>query len=228
MKFTRAIRLLSYFGKNLTVSDSLGTLRKALFRNDLMFVYCLEMRGSNPACLSMETEKEEGRNGVEIEKGGIAELEEFCARTGATAWEFNRHKFDGVKDFFVARGVDMIQSISWIYRRSDPNRFLILGERHALLQYGLTLPQFRGRGLYTAVQKAAAEYLYEQGVNTVFVLVESRNKASQRSQEKAGFVKVREMHLKKVLGVQVSRKLHASRIVRVEFEVAQEIVTYEY
>jgi RimJ/RimL family protein N-acetyltransferase len=158
------------------------------------------------------TSRGEKDDKVIIKKGEIDELDEFCKRTGASAWEFNCHKFDGVKDFFIARDDDTIQCITWIYRKADSNRFLVLGKKDALLQFGMTLPEFRGRGLYSATLLAAAKYLGEQGYRRVFGLVECSNQVSIKGFEKAHYVKVAEICLRKVFGIQVSRKLDVSKM----------------
>lgn len=212
LRIHRSIKLLSYLFKNLTFSDFVTTIKTTLFRNDLIYVFRINTETIAKDVAETATSHGEKDDKVIIKKGEIEELEDFCKGTGQNAWEFNCNKFDGVKDFFIARDADTIQSVTWIYKRSDRNRFVILGNKDALLQYGLTLPEFRGKGLYPAVQKAAVQYLREQGYQKILVLVDSHNKASQNSQTKAGFCKIGEVRFKKAFGLQISKKLDASTI----------------
>jgi len=198
-----------YLFKNSTLADFVGTIKSTLFRNDLIYVFAIDTETMSKDVLKTTTSTGEKDNKVIIKKGEIEELEEFCKRTGANAWEFNCHTFDGVKDFFIAKDADTIQCITWIYKSRDQNRFLMLGDQNALLQYGLTLPEYRGKGLYPSVQRAAVQYLREQGYRKVYVLVHSLNAESQSSQTKAGFCKVGEYRFRKIFGLQVSRKYDA-------------------
>ncbi len=213
MRITRTMKLLSYLMQNLTFLEFISTIWTTLFRNDLIYVFAVD-----PYTLMRSTsDTEDNLCGVDknviIRKGEIAELDEYCNRTGASAWEFNCHKFDKVEDFFIARDSDTIQCITWIYKRNDPNRYLILGERDVLLLFSLTLPEYRGRGLYSSLLRSQANYLSKQGFKRIYGLAEHTNSASIRGMQKAGFVKVGNVRLVKLFGIQLSRKLDLTKIV---------------
>ncbi len=210
VRINRALKLLVHLFKNQTFSELIVTIKSALFRNELIYIYAVDVDAMTENIAEPIHYGGENNNAVIIKKGEIKELEDFCKSAGETAWEFNCHKYDGVNDFFVATDSNMIRHIAWLYKRHDPNRFMILGERDALLQYGLTLPQFRGQGLAPAVQQAAMRYLKDQGFKRMFSLVKSGNQASIRSLEKGGFVKVGQIRFLKVLGVQFSKKINVS------------------
>jgi len=212
MRIKRTITLLSYLIKNLTFSQFIGTIKTTLFRNQLIYVLAIDPHNLTRSTSAAENHVSDSGKKVMIKKGEIEELNEFCSRTGENAWEFNCYNIDGVKDFFIAHDANVIQCIVWIYGKYDPSRLLVLREKDAILQYGLTLSQFRGRGLLPSVEIAAVRHLHRQGFQRVFVTVDSRNKASLRSQEKVGFVKVGEVRLRKVFGLQISRKLDMSQI----------------
>ena len=211
-KIGRAIKLLSDLFKNHTFIDFIKTIKTAIFRNDLIYVFAIDtdaliQNGSGNSLHGIDAD-----HGVVIKKGDINELNDFCNRTGENAWEFKCYKYDGVKDFFIARDANTIRCITWIYRKDDFNRFLIMGEEDALLQYGLTLPQYRGQRLLPAVLQAIAKYLKNQGCKKVYVLIECRNNASIKGTTRAGFVKVGQMRLIKIFGIQISKKLDVSKI----------------
>lgn len=212
MSMSRIIKLLRYFFKYLTFSGFVSTIKTTLFRNDLIYVFYVDIETINQANHDNLSYKNHSIDGVIIKKGVIDELDDFCRRTGENAWEFYCHKFDGVKEFFIARDSDTIRHIAWVYKKDDPNRLLILGERDALLQYGLTLPQCRGLGLAPAVQREVMRYLKEQGCKRMYSLVQSRNQSSIRSLKKGGFVQVGKVRLIKIFGFQVSKKLDVSKM----------------
>ena len=86
-------------------------------------------------------------------------------------WEFQCYHYDGVKDFFIVLNNEVLQHISWIYYRNDPNRFIKLGSNEAEIKYCLTLPPFRGQGMYPKVLKTIACYLKEKGYHRVFICI---------------------------------------------------------
>ena len=212
VRIVRAIEILFHLFKKHKLALLIQTIGSTLFRNDLLNVYAISADLLIKDNSDYILQKEGGVESVLVKKGNIEELDDFCRRKGASAWEFRCHHYDGVKDFFIARDADTIQCITWIYVRADKNRFLVLGENDALLQYGLTLPKFRGNGIYPEVQRAAVRYLLERGYHKVFVLVDQNNSASARSQEKVGFVKISQIRMIKIFGMQVSRKLDVSKL----------------
>jgi RimJ/RimL family protein N-acetyltransferase len=201
----RSLKILISLFKGLSLRDFFTAARPALFRNDEIFIFASAVKqismleGGNP-------------REVNIVKGNISDLDQMQNRLNPVPWEFRCHKYDGVRDFFIACNTDGIQSIAWIYYQNDHNRFLRLATGDALLHYCLTLPPFRGQGLYPKVLKAATHFLGDQGFKRVFVLAEKNNHASIRGIEKAGFRRIGRIHLRKMMGVQLSRRFDTGRL----------------
>ncbi len=212
VRINRLLNLLSHLFKSLSFADFIVTIKSALFRNEMIYVYAVDIKNSTRSVAEPIFYEGKSDSVVIIKKGEIKELDEFRNKANESAWEFNCHRFDGVKDFFIAADASTIRHIAWLYKRQDPNRFVILGEKDALLQYGLTLPQFRGQGLAPAVQHEVMRYLREQGFKRMFSLVKSDNKASIKSLEKGGFSKVGQIRFIKIFGIQVSKKLDVSEL----------------
>lgn len=210
-RIRQKIAIIYYLFKNISFADIVRTIKTTLFRNDLIYVFSIDTNQ-----LIKETDNDVftkcKSNEIEIRKGHVDELDEYCKKCNQRAWEYQCHKFDDVKDFFIARNDDTIMCITWIYKKGDPNRFLIMGDKQALLQYGLTLPEFRGCGLLPAVLKAIAKYLKNQGCEKVYGLIHHKNSSSIKGTTKAGFVKVGQLHLIKIFGIQISRKLDVSKL----------------
>ena len=171
---------------------------QSLFRNDPVLIYLKELDPTGAA--------EQGKwADIKVSKGCLEELETIASDLAPPPWEFQCHRYDGVSDFFVVKNVGVIQHISWIYYRSDPNRILRLGSRDAEVKYALTLPAFRGMGLYPATLNAIACFLGTRSFRRLFICVKSDNSESISGIEKAGFSRVGELRLRKVFGFQTSR-----------------------
>lgn len=211
VKLKRNIRILFDIYKKTTFLEFIRTMSGALFRNELIYIYAIDVATLSGIIKEMNRDNDtDGK--VIIKKGEIEELEAYCKRANAKAWEFYCHRYDGVDEFFIAKDGDTICCITWIYKKNDPNRFLILGETDALVQYGLTLPQYRGHGLLPAVLQAIAQYLGTQGYRRVYGMILESNRSSIRGTTKAGFVKVGEVRYRKILGMQFSGKHDVSRL----------------
>jgi len=139
-----------------------------------------------------------------IKKGEAAELENI--RTHTSCWEFSCDLYDGVKDFFIYKNAEPIVHISWIYYKGDPNRLIDLRVDEGEIKYSLTLPPFRGKGIYAAVLTRIQGYLKENGYKRVFICVREDNLSSIKGIEKAGFTFITKIKLIKIMGVQVSSR----------------------
>ena len=190
--------------KELSWMEFAFLLRKTMFFNEPILIY-------NKAVAQAETQPREAADGIVIEKGSPGDLERVRQILKPLPWEFQCHIFDGVKDFFVARDADGVQHISWIYFCNHRNRFLSLGEREAEIKFCLTLPAFRGRGIYPQVLLSIQDYLRSIGMERIFMCVHRDNNPSIRGIEKAGFIRVGEIRLRKFFGIQVSPRYDTNR-----------------
>jgi RimJ/RimL family protein N-acetyltransferase len=173
-------------------------LAGALFKRESIVIYRRELEGSvGPANRPGEGD---------IARGNAGDLETLRQRPGPVPWEFCCDRLDGVTDFFVGRSNGSIGHISWIYYRKDPNRIIDLAPDEAEIKYSLTLPEFRGQGLYPATLGRIREFLRKKGYKRVFICVRADNRSSLRGIEKAGFQRTAKIRLVKIMGVQVSRR----------------------
>jgi RimJ/RimL family protein N-acetyltransferase len=143
---------------------------------------------------------------LHIKKGEPSELETIRSNMAAPSWEFSCDLYDGVKDFFIYKDNGLIGHISWIYCNNDPNRIIDLSNDEGEVKYSLTLPEFRGRGIYPATLIAVQKYLKENGYKRLYICTREDNLPSVRGIEKAGFTFVTKISLIKVLGMQVSKR----------------------
>jgi RimJ/RimL family protein N-acetyltransferase len=185
--------------RGLSFVDFLSVVKQSLFRDDPILIYALETS-------QVERRGNNASSAMDIRKGNILELEKNYCRFKSVPWEFQCHQYDGVKDFFIASNAEGVQHITWIYYQNDPNRFIRLGHGDAELKYALTLPLFRGQGLLPEVLKAVVRYLGQKGFKRAFTCVHIDNRPSIRGVEKAGFKFIDRIRLRKILGIQISKR----------------------
>jgi hypothetical protein len=130
----------------------------ALFKSQSILIYRISLRDANPADLG-------GHCGVSIVKGERADLERARRSPGRVPWEFMCDVYDGVRDFFIFRDPEnaTVAHISWLYYRGDPNQILLLGDKDCEVKFCLTLPEYRGRGLYAMALRVIQQYLKMRG-----------------------------------------------------------------
>lgn len=184
----------------LSLREFCGLMTRNLYTNDPLLVYRLVLEDAVMPASHCGP-------GIMIEKGDLLSLSKESKRLTPLPWEFQCHRYDGVEDFFVAKDEEGIQHISWIYMCRHRNRLLRLGEREAEIKFCLTLPALRGRGIYPKVIGAIAAYLQGRGFTHLYMCVHRDNLASIRGIEKAGLVKCGQMRLRKLGGIQLSKRL---------------------
>lgn len=150
-------------------------------------------------------------NGFSIIKGEVNELIQLDIQEKNASWEFKCHDYDGVSDFFIAKNEEGIQHISWIYYAGDHNRILVLDDKSAEIKYCLTMPKWRGFGIYPVVLYSIQNYLFTNGFERVYICVHEENYSSIRGIEKAKFQFAGKVLLMKAFGLQVSRRLNVGR-----------------
>jgi RimJ/RimL family protein N-acetyltransferase len=201
----RALKILIQRMSGRSIRDTFDLIRSNLYLNYPIRVYRQEIR-DGVECLSRSV------GDVVIEKGDVELLSLAAETLTPLPWEFQCHTFDGVTDFFVAKNEEGIQHISWIYYDCDHNRLLSLQPTEAEIKFCLTMPFLRGQGIYPTVVKSIIQYLGGNGFKNVYMCVHPENSASIRGIEKAGFHYVGNIKLKKVFGLQVSKRFDTTKV----------------
>jgi len=97
----------------------------------------------------------------------------------------------GFNGAYEVRVDGAIAHISWLIPRSEDRRILPrvlkLRDGEAEITACLTLPEFRGRGIYPYAIRAIAREAGELGIRRLYMKTKTDNLASQRGIEKAGF-----------------------------------------
>jgi GNAT superfamily N-acetyltransferase len=198
-KLLRSWRIAQSQFKDHTLQEFISILIKSLFRVERILIYVKDLN---------EGITHSPNNTIynSITKGELNDLE--CVRGNMISpyWEFCCDLYDGVKYFFIFKDNGEIGHVSWIYFKGDPNRLIDLTPKECEIKFCLTLPQYRGKGIYPATIIRIQDYLREKGYRRVFICVRKDNIPSIRGIEKAGFSLISEMKLIKLMGMQVSKK----------------------
>jgi len=191
----RSVSILKDRYRSSSVTELIALVWKALFKSERTLIYCVSLQ--EPDAID--------RNGVDlapIVKGELPELERARKQLERVPWEFMCDVYDGVKEFFVFKdaGNGTLGHISWLYYDGDPNQTLGLGPRECEVRFCLTLPEYRGRGLYPGALRAIQRYLKRRGYEKCFICVRDDNRSSIRGIEKSGFRLAGRTRLRKIFG----------------------------
>lgn len=197
----RYIRVFNSRVRNHSIPEIATLLFKFLFKKDRILIYVKEL-DSALSCASGS----ELKGHMQIIQGDFNELNNVRKSMAEVPWEFMCNLYDGVKDFFIYNNNGVIGHISWVYYRGDPNRIIDLAVDEGEIKYSLTLPQFRGQGLYPAALTRILRFLQGKGCKRAFICVKEDNRPSIRGIEKAGFNLLTRIDLLKVFGLQLSRR----------------------
>ena len=107
------------------------------------------------------------------------------------ALETHRFRQFGFNDAFAVFRDRELAHIAWLisaeHDRVLQDRNVKLRAGEAEITHCLTLPEFRGQGLYPFAIRSLCQVAKERGIQRVFMITNVHNKASQRGIEKAGF-----------------------------------------
>ncbi len=127
--------------------------------------------------------------GIDLLNPPINELE--CLRSkDKFPREFFCDQFQKVKNCMIALIDGELAYIHWVYYKGDFSRFLSIGSDSAEINYVITMPKHRGRGISTAAFMITLQNLKKQGLKKVYAVVHEENIASIKSFTRAGFVEV--------------------------------------
>jgi len=196
-KVKKILTVLWSHCRTMSGRELVAFVREVLFQDEQILIYCAQ--------LTPERTVGSSEHAPLIVKGLTGCLEAARKMVSPVPWEFRCDIFDGVTDFFVHEHGGTVGHISWIYYHGDPNRILRLAPGDCEVKFCLTLPAFRGKGLYTAALHAIQEDLVSRGYRRCFICVRYDNVASIRGIEKAGFVRTGSVRLRRAFGFQVTR-----------------------
>jgi len=104
--------------------------------------------------------------------------------------EFFYDLVHGVKNCYVAFWGNEIAYIHWIYVKGDPNRFLVLSDGVAELNYNTTLPKFRGHRLQAKMLAYIFEDLRKSGFKQAVGVINEKNPPAIKGAKRAGMEEI--------------------------------------
>jgi hypothetical protein len=104
--------------------------------------------------------------------------------------EFYYDKIYSTTTCYVVFKGEELAYIHWVLLKGDYNRFLILGDGVAELNYNTTLPKFRGNKLMAKMIAYISKDLKESGYRKALGVIHEDNYQSIRAAENAGFRKI--------------------------------------
>ena len=104
--------------------------------------------------------------------------------------EFYYDKIFHVNTCYLVFKGDELAKIYWVLFKGDYNRFLILSDSVAELNYNTTLPKFRGKQLMAKMMIYISQDLKKAGYKKVMGVIHEFNPPALKAIEKAGFRKI--------------------------------------
>ena len=197
-RIKRFVHIGIRFFQGRSLRELFETIRRSLFRLDTLYIYTYSLDGT--------IDKYPIDGCYNIKKASLQELKELSFTPEPISWEFCCHEFDGVDHCFIAHKNGDICHVSWIYFKGDQNRIIDLGEKEAEIKYCLTLPPYRGKGIYPKVLTEICDYLKYKGLDRVFIAVDKNNVPSIKGIRKAGFKPITKIKLLKIMGIQLNKR----------------------
>jgi GNAT superfamily N-acetyltransferase len=143
--------------------------------------------------------------GIEVRRGRLAELACHRRRTPGLPRQFYVDQTHGVHRFYVGLVSGRVGHISWVFTPPDRPPQMQLGPGDIMLDGAYTLPEFRGRGLLSAVERAILDDAKREGQHHAYTHVADDNVASLRGVMKTGFRPVGVLDWRWVLGAALVR-----------------------
>jgi len=104
--------------------------------------------------------------------------------------EFFYDKIYNLRTYYLVFEGSELAKIYWVVFKEDYNRFLILNEKAAELNYNTTLPKFRGRQLMAKMMAHISMDLKHMGYQKAMGVIHEFNPPALRAIEKAGFKRI--------------------------------------
>jgi hypothetical protein len=143
------------------------------------------------------------RPGVEAREGTLEELRRFRDSRPRLPIQFYADETHGARRFYLGLVDGQVGHISWVYCEGDEIRQMTLGPGDIMLEGAYTFADFRGRGLLSAVERAALNDAKVEGKRNAYTHVSTDNRASLRGVWKTGFRPAGLLTWRWILGISI-------------------------
>jgi RimJ/RimL family protein N-acetyltransferase len=204
-KLLRSLTIIRSQAKRLHFSTLVLLFVESLFKVERILIFVKELNNASSL-------KDDSCDSMYVKKGEVNELKNIRKDMESPPWEFCLDIYDKITHFFIYQNNDgIIGHISWIYYKGNPNRFIELASDEAEIKYSLTIPKYRGRGLYPKTLAKIQTYLKGKEYKRVFICVDEKSYASIKGIQKASFKFIAKIKIVKFMGVQLNKKFSAYR-----------------
>lgn len=156
--------------------------------------------------IDLEAWQIEPREGpVTARRATLDELARLRTARPGLPLQFYADRTHGVRTCYLGFVDGQIASISWVFTHENIVRRLTLDAGEIMLDGAYTLPEFRGRGLLSIVERAILDDAKRDGVRFAYTHVAVDNRASLRAVWKTGFRPIGLLHWSFILGVSRTR-----------------------
>ncbi len=133
------------------------------------------------------------RDDILIKQISLQQLKEIRQNYPKLPEEFFCDIFEGGKTCFVGFVDGKVAHIMWVFFHKDRSRFFNLKEKEAEINYGVTLPEFRGLNLYPLTVKSISNWLKENQYKWLYGAIHDKNVNAINAIAKCGFQKIGEI-----------------------------------
>lgn len=119
--------------------------------------------------------------------------------------ELHLNRVHGVSCFWLAWLDGELAGILWVFGPEDPAPFVRLQEDEREIRMVHVLRKFRGKGVATAMRKAALYSLKADGVRRVYAHVRTDNRAALKPPQRSGMHPIGLLETRRMLGVTTRR-----------------------
>ncbi len=144
-------------------------------------------------------------DGVEVREGRLDELRRYRRAHRDLPLAFSLDETHGARRFYVAMVGGAIGHISWVFTSAERPLHMTLAPGDILLDGAHTPPEFRGRGLLSAVERAILDDAAAEGRRHAYTHVAVDNVPSIRGVLRTGFRPIGLVHRRWRLGVPLVR-----------------------
>lgn len=142
---------------------------------------------------------------VTARRATLDELERVRTERPDLPLQFHADRTHGVRDCYLGFVDGQVASVSWVFTHENIVRHMTLRPGEIMLDGAYTLPEFRGRGLLSIVERAILDDARREGVRLAYTHVAVDNRASLRAVWKTGFRPVGLLRWSWIAGVSRAR-----------------------
>lgn len=140
--------------------------------------------------LSKSEIKAASREGLEFKRWSGTTMAAWREHRQNVPIQCFRDRIDYVDTCVVALSGHEVAGLVWLYRSTDPNRFLRLSEREGEVNHGYVFPKYRGVKLYSALLTWALLWLKEEGYQAAYGVVPIANTPALQACARAGLLEI--------------------------------------